>query len=323
MFKTKVVLFVRLSMAAFLMLSLCGPARAQSELPSVTQNKQQISHKIATKEEVKTPQYGVGRPMGDSYATSALTPADKSRLVVYRNPNPKQPSVITVYINGSYHTSLMQAGFSQVCLGESNIDLRTRLRPVNQAVNVDLDKTASLMVTKGQTQFVRLAELSDGMVQMDVVSAKVAGAELKRTREQMHALSRVEGASPCETVKTPDALDGTVLVAYIEFQMGKAHLVDMQPSDLRELDRWVEKLKTQAPNQTHVRVQVVGYANDGDKKTPSKQLAEQRAKTVEDYIVSQGIKPQTLKSEVRANSGTAPSNKSNSVVVVSATVEQP
>ena len=46
-------------------------------------------------------------------------------------------------------------------------------------------------------------------------------------------------------------------------------------------------------------------------------------KTVEDYIVSQGIKPQTLKSEVRANSGTAPSNKSNSVVVVSATVEQP
>lgn len=102
MFKTKVVLFVRLSMAAFLMLSLCGPARAQSELPSVTQNKQQISHKIATKEEVKTPQYGVGRPMGDSYATSALTPADKSRLVVYRNPNPKQPSVITVYINGSY-----------------------------------------------------------------------------------------------------------------------------------------------------------------------------------------------------------------------------
>jgi OOP family OmpA-OmpF porin len=297
---------------ALVLLGLAIPALAQS------------TAKASGKEEAVAAKYGVGRPMGDAYVASATVPADKSSLVVYRNPNAQQQSVMTVYINGSYHTSLMQAGFSKVCLAETNLDVRTRLRPVNQPVNIALDKNVSLSISKGQTQYVRVAELADGNTQMEVVSAKVAGNELKKTREQMHALSRVEGASPCEDRKTAEALDGVVLVAYIEFATGKSRLLDMMPADLMELDRLVEKLKAQAQNQALMRVQVVGYANDGDKKNPNKHLAELRARTVEDYIVSQGVKPKTLKSEVRAEKNTlAPSNKSNSVVVVSASVEQP
>jgi OOP family OmpA-OmpF porin len=297
---------------ALVLLGLAIPALAQS------------TAKASGKEEAVAAKYGVGRPMGDAYVASATVPADKSSLVVYRNPNAQQQSVMTVYINGSYHTSLMQAGFSKVCLAETNLDVRTRLRPVNQPVNIALDKNVSLTISKGQTQYVRVAELADGNTQMEVVSAKVAGNELKKTREQMHALSRVEGASPCEDRKTAEALDGVVLVAYIEFATGKSRLLDMMPADLMELDRLVEKLKAQAQNQALMRVQVVGYANDGDKKNPNKHLAELRARTVEDYIVSQGVKPKTLKSEVRAEKNSlAPSNKSNSVVVVSASVEQP
>ena len=98
----------------------------------------------------------------------------------------------------------------------------------------------------------------------------------------------------------------------------------MKPADLLELDRLVMKLKAQSQNQSLMRVQVVGYANDGDKKHPSKQLAEQRAKTVEDYIVNQGVKPKILKIEARPDKGSpTTTHKSNSVVVVSATVEQP
>jgi hypothetical protein len=155
---------------------------------------------------------------------------------------------MTVYINGSYHTSLMQAGFTKVCLDDSNIHVRTRLRPVNEPVDVAQDKDVNLTITKGQSKYVRVAELTNGTTQLDVVTAQVASNDLKKTREQMHALSRVEGASPCEERKTADALDGVVLVAYIEFETGRSRLTDMKPADLLELDRLIDKLKAQSQN---------------------------------------------------------------------------
>ncbi len=273
---------------------------------------------------VVTSKFGVGRPMGDAYAAAAVSPGNKSRLVVYRNPNAQQQSVMTLYINGSYHTSLMQAGFSKICLTEPSIHVRSRLRPVNQAVNPELDKSVSLTVPKGQTQYVRVAESTDGTTQLEVVTARVASQDLPKTREQMHALSRVEAATPCDDTKTAETLEGVVLVAYVEFEAGRSRLTDMKSSDLHELDRLVEKLKAQSQNQSLMRLQVVGYANDGDKKTPSKQLAQNRAKTVEDYIMAQGVKPKTLSSDARSGKAVgAETGKTNSVVVVSATLEQP
>jgi outer membrane protein OmpA-like peptidoglycan-associated protein len=305
-------------------LCLSSTTWAQVSSKPVAQNTSQKPNKSGSQEENVASKYGVGRPMGDAYLAAMPVPADMSRLVVYRLPNSKQQSVMTVYINGSYHTSLMQAGFSEVCMDETNLNVRTRLRPVNEPVNVDLDKNVSLTIAKGQSQYVRVAELANGTTEMNVVTAQVAGNELKKTREQMHALSRVEGATPCEERKTAEVLDGIVLVAYLEFEEGRSRLSDMKPTDLLELDRLVDKLKAQSQNLSLMRLQVVGYANDGTKKTPSKQLAEQRAKTVEDYIVSQGVKPKTLKSEARPDKAAkTPTQKFNSVVVVSATVEQP
>jgi OOP family OmpA-OmpF porin len=307
------------------LISLClaVPAWAQATAQPALQNTSQKSNKLAEKAE-STQKYGVGRAMGDVYAASSVrvVPADKSRLVVYRNPNAKQQGVMSIYINGGYHTALMQAGFSSVCLLDPNVSLRTRLRSANAIANAELDKTISFIVNKGQSQFVRLTELADGNVQLDVVNEQQASKELTKTREQMHALSRVESATPCEERKTADALEGVVLVAYIEFEAGKSRLTDMIPADLSELDRLVDKLKGQ--NQKRLRVQVSGYANDGDKKTPSKQLAESRAKTVEDYILSQGLNPKTLNTEFHADKSSASTAvKANSVVVLSATFEQP
>lgn len=295
--------------ALLALMCLATPVRAQTIAPAAAQ--------------IAGGKYGVGRPMGEAYASASITNT-QSRLVVYRNPNAKQQSVMTVFINGSYHTSLMQSGFTKICLTEPAIQVRTRLRPVNQAVNVEQDKNVSLLVHKGQTQYVRVAEMPDGTTQMDVVSAKVAGTELQHTREQMHALSRVEAATPCEDNKAADALSGVVLVAYIEFEAGRSRLTEMSATGLQELDRLVAKLKAQPHSQEVMNLQVVGYANDGDKKTPSKQLAQNRAKTVEDYILSQGVRPKTLSSDARSDkAATHNARKSNSVVVVSATVEQP
>lgn len=280
--------------------------------------------KPVAKEEKNEPKYGVGKPMGDVYIDNTPVPTDKSRLVVYRLPNAKQQSVITVYINGSYHTSLMQAGFSKICMADTNFQVRMRLRPVNQPVNIELDQSTALNVAKGQTQYIRVTELSDGRTQMDTVNATVAANELKKTREQMHALSRVEGASLCTESKSAQAPDGIVLVTYIEFARSRSRLIDMGPTDLFELDRLIEKFKALGPNQSLMRVQVVGYANDGNAKTSNMQLAENRVKVVEDYLRSQGVKPKALVTDVRADSISAASdNSNNSVVIVTATVEQP
>lgn len=295
--------------ALLALMCLAAPAWAQTTMPSGAQTA--------------VSKYGVGRPMGDAYALATAS-NEQSRLVVYRNPNDKQQSVVTVYVNGSYHTSLMQAGFTKICLTEPLIQVRTRLRPVNQAVILEQDKDVSLTVNKGQTQYVRVAELPDGTAQMEVVTAKVASNELQKTREQMHALSRVEGARPCDDIKTADSLSGVVLVAYIEFEAGRSRLTEMNATGLQELDRLVAKLKAQPQSQQVMNLQVVGYANDGDKKVPNKELAKNRAKTVEDYILSQGVRPKSLSSDARAERASShTTRKRNSVVVVSATVEQP
>lgn len=309
----KVWSFRHVSHALLALMCLAAPAWAQTTTPSSAKSTTSAANK-----------YGVGRPMGDVYAASASVVSDQSRLVMYRNPNTKQQSVMTMYVNGSYHTSLLQAGFSKICLTDSNIHVRTRLRPANQPVNVEQDKEVSLMLNKGQTQYLRVTELADGTTQMDVVTAKVAAAELPKTREQMHALSRVTGAVPCEDSQTADNLNGVVLVAYIEFESGRSRLTDMNSTGLRELDRLVQKLKAQPQTLDQMNLQVVGYANDGDKKTPNKQLAQNRAKTVEDYILSQGVKPKTLSSDARTDKTVVTAAaKTNSVVVVSATIEQP
>lgn len=314
----------RWPMLALFGLCLFAPVCAQTTVASSAPNASQNANKAVVKENTPS-KYGVGRPMGDAYAVTApvTVPADQSRLVAYRNPAAKQQSVISVYINGGYHTSLMPAGFSVVCLQDTNVTLRTRLRPVNTPANVELDTTISFIADKGQSKYVRATEMADGNVKLDVVSTQEAARELKKTREQMHVLSRVEGASSCEEHKAGNGLEGVVLVAYIEFQTGKSRLTDMVPADLSELDRLLEKLKGQS--QERLRLQVKGYANDGDKKTPSKRLAQGRAKTVEDYILSQGVKPKTLSSEFHVDQPltTTAGNKTNSVVVLSATYEQP
>jgi outer membrane protein OmpA-like peptidoglycan-associated protein len=320
----KVWSFRHVPHALLALMCLAAPVWAQTTTSSGVQSTTSAANKTTPKETAATNKYGVGRPMGDVYAASTTVPSDQSRLVVYRNPNAKQQSVMTVYVNGSYHTSLMQAGFSKICLPDPSIHVRTRLRPVNQPVNVEQDKTVSLMVNKGQTQYVRVTELADGASQMELVTAKVAATELPKTREQMHALSRVEGASTCEDTQTADSLNGVVLVAYIEFESGRSRLTDLNSTGLRELDHLVQKLKSQPQTQEQMNLQVVGYANDGDKKTPSKQLAQSRAKTVEDYILSHGVKPKTLNSDVRTDKASVTgAGKANSVVVVSATIEQP
>lgn len=322
--KLKVWSFRHVSHALLALMCLAAPTWAQTTLASSEQKTTSGTQKTTSKNSIETSKYGVNRPMGDTYAALGPESNEQSRLVVYRNPNAKQQSVMTVYINGSYHTSLMQAAFTKICLPEPAIQVRTRLRPANQPVNVEQDKNISLTVGKGKTQYVRVAELPDGTTQMDVVTAKVAGNELQHTREQMHALSRVESASPCEDNKVADTLNGVVLVAYIEFEAGRSRLTEMNSTGLQELDRLVTKLKAQPKSQDVMNLQVVGYANDGDKKTPNKQLAQNRAKTVEDYILSQGVKTKSLRSDARAEKATTyNSRRNNSVVVVSATIEQP
>lgn len=324
MIDSKVCGLGRWSMVVLAWLCLSSTAWAQASSTAAAQSTSQKPSKPVAQEDTVASKYGVGRPMGNAYLASAPVPVDKSRLVVYRPPNAKQQSVMTVFINGSYHTSLMQAGFTKVCLDESKLNVRSRLRPVNEPVNVALDKNLSLTIPKGQSQYVRVVELANGGTEMEVVTAQVAGNELQKTREQMHALSRVEGASPCEEGKAANVLDGIVLVAYIEFEEGRSRVTGIRPTDLLELDRLIDKLKDQSQNQSLMRLQVLGYASDGNKKTPNKQLAEERAKTVEDYIMSHGVKPKILKTEARPEKTNKRSTeKLNRVVVVSATVEQP
>jgi outer membrane protein OmpA-like peptidoglycan-associated protein len=157
---------------------------------------------------------------------------------------------------------------------------------------------------------------------MEAVQPKLALSELTKTREQVHALSRVEGASACDERKKAEPVPEKLTLAYsayVEFEDGATRLIDINPNDLHQLDRLIEKLKKHAVDQPRMHLHLVGHVVELSNKKTNKSLVEARLQTVESYLVSQGVTAQSIQSEMRATTLT---NKNKKTVLVNATVDK-
>lgn len=132
----------------------------------------------------------------DEFKIAPVLQAEVSKLVIYRHPtNAQSKGVVSVFINGQYHASLVAGGFSDVCMPSGMLQLKLRVTKAaeknkDQFLNVQMDMAA------GQAKYISIFDDAGtpAVVQIEQPTALV---DLGGMRRQVHTLSRVQGQQEC------------------------------------------------------------------------------------------------------------------------------
>lgn len=141
--------------------------------------------------------------LGESYgAEDRLGVVDQSRIIFYR-PEGASAQAARVFVNGSYHATLVAGGYAPICLRQESVRLGVGKagagdRPV-------MSEASAIGLALGQTLYVRVDEAAPGQWSLQSVSESAARAELGGARLQIHTRSRVEGGEPCRYAEAAPA----------------------------------------------------------------------------------------------------------------------
>lgn len=150
--------------------------------------------------------------LGDSYgAEGRLGVVDQSRIIFYRHEGSGSQAA-RVFVNGSYHATLVAGGYSPICLRQESVRVavgkaKTGDRPL-------ISEASAFGLRLGQTLYVRVDEVTPGQWSLQPVAEAAAQAELGGTRLQIHTRSRVESGEPCRYAEaTPAAAQPSLIPA--------------------------------------------------------------------------------------------------------------
>ncbi len=119
--------------------------------------------------------------------TSAGEP-EPPRIVLYRLNDGQTAGAAYVFVNGSYHASLVKGDHSALCYRPGKVELR--LRPLQSgAAGKDAGAVASLELHEGQIQYLRVKDEA-GQSSFEHVPPEQASQDLANTRSRLHAVSR-------------------------------------------------------------------------------------------------------------------------------------
>ena len=237
-------------------------------------------------------------PLGGRFSIFEQIAAKQTRVIFYRPTTQKQPGAVTVYVNGRYQTSLTAGGYVELCMPPNKAEVGVRTVKVGDRPNDGLDTITALNLTAGQTTFVRVRESSTSRVALQPIAANEALAELQATRQQIHTISRVPDAEQCidggsapvttpvptPTVSKPDQIN---LAADALFAFSKSDKSSMTTAGRQSLDNLISKIKTEYLSIE--RINVIGHADPLGNEALNERLANDRALTVREYLLSHGL----------------------------------
>lgn len=289
----------------------------------------------------------VAEPQGELYASPAPLVRELMRVTYYRpGPSPVLGSA-RLEVNGRYHTSLQVGSFTELCLPSGHVDLGVRL--VQNGLPFDTFAAASLplRVQASQDLFLRITDRADGRTELVMVDAQSAQEEIKTTRRQRHAVSRVQHGSACVIDANPRAAQGVapvgiqgagasggeelvVLGVGTLFAFGESSFLAITPQGREELTQLVAHIQSNHGNGNAVRIQVTGHADPIGNARANQRLSAARAQAVRSFMVQEGIRADRISSRgagskelIVSNCGTDAShiaiecNRPNRRVVVS------
>jgi OOP family OmpA-OmpF porin len=242
---------------------------------------------------VETKQAGVNariEVLGEIYALPQAVSASQSRLVVYRTAESRRlEGATSLFINGQYHTSLVPDGYHFLCLNPGEVELGTRQYRVGGSARDKYDTVTATRLDRGQTQFLKVME-DNGRPVMQPVSSEQATRELRNARLQMHTVSRVTQARPCQAETAPPAVqlavapakDEYVLMVDVLFAFARSDLAGLTPQGRHSIDEMLARIRAKYARID--RVHLIGHTDPLGSAAFNEQLAIQRANTVRQYI---------------------------------------
>jgi OOP family OmpA-OmpF porin len=249
-------------------------------------------------------------PVGESFDVRNKVPAPLSRITLYRTENGSGTGATGVEVNGRYHTSLQLGSFSQLCFSApTNVTLSVRLIHTGDAVKNYAEATDSIQLRQTQEVYVRVADMGNERASLQVVDAKTAQRELRQTRRQSHAVSRVAAAASCQPpegvtakpIMPTNQIETITLGADTLFKFGKSDIDSILPMGSTSLDALLTSLKNRYGSLDQVRIHLVGYADPLGTSATNQRISTERAQTIQDYLIQAGVASQNVSSEGRGD----------------------
>jgi len=246
--------------------------------------------------------HSVQQPLGQRFAMFERVAQQQSRIIIYRAAGTSQPGAATVYVNDHYHASLIPGGYAEVCLPPGGAELGVRMVDAGRRPKDSLDTITAINLKGGQTTFLRVREQTGMRALLQPVPAAEAIPELQSTRQQVHTISRVPDAAECidaGPVPPVVASQQINLAADALFAFGKSDLKNMSTAGRQSLDNLIHQIKGQYLSIE--RIHVVGHADPLGNTVINERLSTDRAITVREYLLVNGLQGTRISSEGRGS----------------------
>lgn len=249
------------------------------------------------------------QPFGQIFVQPERVVDQQTRMIFYRTQQSSSVyGAASVYVNGAYHASLVPGGYSELCMPTGNIELGLKTVEVGRTVKDDLDTITAVRGLGGQNQYFRVRDTGRGRQVLQPVPVQEALTELSNTREQVHTVSRVPGATECTInrgapaapVNTAPVVPQTItLAADALFAFGRSDLYAMSPIGRASLDALVQRLRGEYIKLD--RLHIIGHADPIGQPMSNERLSMERAQTVRDYLYQSGLNTIQITSEGRGS----------------------
>lgn len=254
--------------------------------------------------------------LGQAYSAAAPVANGITRLVFFRPVDDAGVKAVSVYINQAYHTSLIKGGYAQACIPSGPVDIGLRrVEEASLARNPIL--LEEIRLQSGAQLYLRVSDQPGVSMPLQNVTASQANSELAQTRLQLHTVSRAISVVPCIDAPvqvTPVEVPSPVVVAPLPalappqiisltsdalFAFGKSGLGDILLAGRTALDDVARRVNTEYASVDSITI--LGHSDLIGRADDKQRISAQRAQTVRDYLLSNGLSTTRILSQGRAD----------------------
>lgn len=217
--------------------------------------------------------------LGQTYDKPGAIGPRQSRIVLYSLDNPTLPGATSIFVNGTYHTSLIAGAYSELCYQPGSVELGARQMQAAQRSKDLPDTITALQLEPAQTHYLRVRDRG-GRPLLEPVPAAQAERELPARRLQQHTISRV--AQDCVIMAEPPKPTQHTLVADTLFAFARSDRNAMTSAGTAAIDQLLARLSQDYSRID--RLHIVGHADPLGDAAINERLAIERANTVRQYI---------------------------------------
>lgn len=237
--------------------------------------------------------------LGQSYSGFAPVGQNQSRIVVYRLQDGRLSGATSIFVDGTYHASLIKGAYSELCYTPGNVELGSRQAQVGLRSRDLPDSITAIELRGGQTHYLRVREQGNRPVLYPVAAAQ-AQQELPGERLQMHTISRVAQEckeAPPEPARVQPGL--YTIAADSLFAFARSDRQAMTHAGLAAVDLLVAQLRRDYVRLD--RLHIIGHADPLGSRDINERLSIERASTVREYIRETGQLPVAITAEGRGS----------------------